>query len=217
MTERPLSEDRELLKRCGQGDREALQPLVRQYSDPARGLLVKLLGPSEDVDDVLSEVFVRLWRSAPRYRGECAPAAWIYRIAVTAATDVLRKRQYRKEAPLRDEHLEALAAPKGDDPEHLAIARDRDARYKTLVTAALERLPAEERVAVSLHYLEELPYREAAELLGCPVTTLRMRLFRGRRRMLAFLRERMGNDELQFLEPDTKPAGGFKPLADRSS
>ena len=81
-----MSVEKELIRRCGQGDHDALLPLIRVFWDPVRGLLVRLPAPTEDVDDVRSEVFVRRWRSAPRYRGECAPSAWIYRIAVSAAT-----------------------------------------------------------------------------------------------------------------------------------
>ena len=209
-----MSNERELIHRCGRGEADALQHLIRRYADEVRRLLVKLLGRSEDVDDVLGEVFVRLWRSAGRYRGDCAPHAWVYRITVSAATDVLRQRRSRAEEPLLPEQEAELRAPAAHGPEATLFARMREERCAELARAAMDGLPPDERVAVTLHYLEELSYREAAEVLGCPVTTVRMRLVRARRRMLAYLKDRVEYDELPLLGLGPETNTGLAPCVE---
>jgi len=183
--------------------------LLERYEPLLRPFLLRLLQDGEDTEDVLCDVFLRLWRTAGRFRGECAPATWIHRIAATSATDLLRRRQVagRLSIPLSDA-VAAMAAPTENEPDQILLQNERWARCAALAQLALAALPAEERVAATLHYLEGLSYRQIAELIAAPVTTVRMRLFRARRRMHARLRPMLDDEEWLLLEsPDTQSSG----------
>jgi RNA polymerase sigma-70 factor (ECF subfamily) len=200
-----MHDDRELIHRCARKESDALRELIQRYEPPLRGLLFRLLQREEDVEDVLCDVFIRLWRNASGFRGNCAPSTWIHRIAVTAATDVLRQRRgaERLFAPLEDGI--AAVAPLSAQPEQTLLDREQDARCKALARAALACLPPEERIAATLHYLEGRSYQEVAAVTGVPVTTVRMRLFRARRRMEAKLRAWMEDDEIPRQVQDRIP------------
>jgi len=189
-------EDTALIRRCAGSDPDALRALMKRWEPALRPLLFRLLDQhaTADVDDVLCDVFVRLWRTAGGFRGKCSARTWVCRIAVSAATDVLRQRRVQRcfFVPLSDQ----MPGGAGSEPEQALLDRERDARHRALARAALACLGAEERVAVVLHHIQDHSYGEVAAMTGVPVTTVRMRLFRARRRMQARLREWMEDDEI---------------------
>jgi RNA polymerase sigma-70 factor (ECF subfamily) len=186
--------DSELLLRCAAADATAMRELTGRYEPRLRQLLFRVLGDADDVEDVLVDVFLRLWRNAPRFRGECEVSTWIYRLATTAATDMLRSRRKarRQTAPL--EAGWEVAAPPSCGPEQSLLAREEETRCRAAVAAALERLTPEQRVVITLYYFENLSYREIAAVTGVAQTTVRMRLFCGRRKMLSYIQESLKDD-----------------------
>jgi RNA polymerase sigma-70 factor (ECF subfamily) len=188
-----MDTDAELLQRCAMGDPDAMRELIRRHEPVARRLVTRLVGPGEDLEDVLCDLFVRLWRTAPRYRGDCAPATWIQRAAVSAAVDLLRRRRSaRRFERLLHGRVDRAPVP---GPEQLLLDREWETERRELARAALALLPPQEQAAVTLYYLEGNSYQEVAALLAVPVTTVRMRLFRARRRMRDQLRKWMADDE----------------------
>jgi RNA polymerase sigma-70 factor (ECF subfamily) len=204
-----MPSDVELIRECATGDGDALRELTQRYEPLLRRFLGRMLNDAEDVEDALCDVFVRLWRTAPRYRAGCAASTWIYRIAATAATDMLRRRRVatRGQVPLEDTLV--VVAPPGDEPERLLLAGEQEEEYRRMARAALEILPPPERTVVTLYYLENLPYREVAEIAGIPVTTVRMRLYTARRRMHRYLEKWLTADETVHLGPEVACAGGL--------
>jgi RNA polymerase sigma-70 factor (ECF subfamily) len=198
-----MATDADLIRQCAQGDAAAARTLVERYEPRLRPFLMRMVGDREDAEDALCDAFLRMWRSAPRYRGECEVSTWIYRIAVTAATDALRRRRAGSRLVPLEEHLMA-AAPRACEPEHLLLMNEHQARCGALVRAALATLTPAEQITVTLHYLEDLSYVDVAAVTGVPLTTVRMRLFHARRRMQSRLRQLLEDDEIHELAKERR-------------
>src|SRR5438046_1101130 len=127
------------MDRCAAGDSDAMREIIQRYEPTLRRLLYRFLFTADDVDDTLCEVFLRVWRSAPRYRGECSVSTWVQRVAVSAATDALRRRRTRRDlhAPMVDESVPTAAS---EEPERVVLGRIAEERSRELVRSAIDTL-----------------------------------------------------------------------------
>ncbi|MBI5067875.1 MAG: sigma-70 family RNA polymerase sigma factor [Deltaproteobacteria bacterium] len=169
-----------LLLRARQGGRareEVVVELFRGHRAPLLGVCLHLTGDRADAEDALQEAFLSAHRALPAFRGEARLSTWLWRIAVRAALEVRGRR--RPAAPVDPE----LPAPPAEPP---LLARDEARR----VLAAMDRLPAEHRVVLSLFAAEGLRHREIAEILGVAEGTVWSRLHEARRRLAAALGRR---------------------------
>ena len=172
--------DGELVRRVGEGDAHAVEALVARKLPRMTALAVRLLGDRGEAEDVVQEVFVRVWRSASAWRpGAAKFDTWMHRVAFNLCTDRLRK---RREVRLPEEWDAADPAPNAD------LAMEAQARSDA-VGEALAALAPRQREAVVLTYYQELPNRDAAALMGIGVDALESLLARGRRALKARLEE----------------------------
>jgi len=181
-----------LVESARRGDEEAFIALVRRLGPGVRSLLTRLAGPAA-ADDLVQEAFFRAWRELATYRPDRgAFSTWVYRIALNAARDHLRRGRVRGAAEGRIAAGVSAAGPppaaEAGSPEGAAARREEEAR----VRAAVDALPEPERAVVLLHVHGGLSFREAAEALGCPVTTAKNRFAAALRRLREGLRERAG-------------------------
>ena len=181
------SEDSELVERCRAGDLSAFEPLVEKYRQRVWRLAFQLLRDREEAWDVAQEAFVRAYQSLPTFRGQSAFYTWVFRIVVNLATDRQRQRGARARAlggePVPEEEWERTVPDPGAGPESLATrAEERDR-----IRRALDSLPPNHRTIIMLSDIEELTYREIAELLGIPMGTVMSRLHNARKRLRALL------------------------------
>jgi RNA polymerase sigma-70 factor, ECF subfamily len=153
-----------LVLRAQLEDAAAFAELVERYHARLLFYLARLLGETHRAEDVLQEVWLDAWRALPRLADAGAWRAWLYRIARDRASRELRKRRLSLE-PI-EELL--IAAP---------AAEELSAEELALVRAAIDKLPAEQREAVLLKYVEEMTYEEIAAVAGCQLGTVRSRLF----------------------------------------
>jgi RNA polymerase sigma-70 factor (ECF subfamily) len=139
-----------------------------------------------DGEDYVQEAVIRAWRSFAQLEDEGAVRAWLFRIVHTVAIEVARKSSRRRELveiiALENRH-EALVAADEPDPLHVLVRSASDER----VRQALDSIPEEMALAVELHDVHELKYREIAEVLGVPLGTVMSRISRGRRLLAAVL------------------------------
>ncbi len=167
------------MARAGRGDRRAASILVERHTDKIYAVCVRTLRSGAAAEDAAQETFLRLWKNASKWRPQGAKfETWLYRVAMNICLDQLRKR--KREAPEE-------AAPEQVDgalrPDDRLLAAER----KRVVDAALETLPARQRVAISLCHYQELSNIEAAEIMGVSVEALESLLARGRRGLRAKL------------------------------
>jgi RNA polymerase sigma-70 factor (ECF subfamily) len=170
----------ELLARVVGGDRQAFELVMRNHEDRVFSVCLRILGDREKALDATQDTFLTVFRKASQFEGRSAVGTWIYRIAVNACYDQLRKTQRRPTESL-PEHVDPT------DPS--AEEAIESAALRPEIESALSQLPADFRNAVILADLEGLPLPEVAEVLGVPVGTVKSRVFRGRR----LLAQRLGN------------------------
>jgi RNA polymerase sigma-70 factor (ECF subfamily) len=158
--------------------------LIGRQGRWVRGVIFGVLGRVDEVDDVAQRVWMQVWREAPRLADAARWRAWLYRIARNAATDTHRRRRRRRKAldQIAQQPADRPSAPAG--PEHALLAGERQA----IMLDAIEALPALYREPFVLKHLQDLSYRQIAELLDVPTDTVETRLVRARR----LLREKLG-------------------------
>ncbi|WP_248966059.1 RNA polymerase sigma factor [Sphaerisporangium perillae] len=157
--------------------------LVARYSAVAHRTAA-LLGAGEETEDVVQEAFVKAFRHLRTFRREAAFRPWLLRIVANETHTITRSRGRRADLVLKAGAEPDLRVP--DDPEDVAIATDRRAKLLSAVRA----LPEREREAVVCRYFLQLSESETAEVLGCPLGSVKSRTFRG----LARLRKEVGGD-----------------------
>lgn len=175
------AEGDDLVARCQRGDRDAFRELfVRHRTDVVR-LVYRMLGPRADVEDVVQDVFLQVYRSLRDFRGDAKFSTWLHRVTVNV---VLMARRAAKSRPTHDGALDDDAAqPDGVLPDEDASRRERLRAFQRCI----DRLPEKKRVVFILHELEGLPAAEIASVVGAPVLTVRTRLFYARRELARFM------------------------------
>ncbi|WP_421183555.1 RNA polymerase sigma factor RpoE [Aeromonas enteropelogenes] len=173
--------DEQLVERVQRGDKAAFNLLVKKYQHKVVNLVARYVNNPGDVPDVAQEAFIKAYRALPTFRGESAFYTWLYRIAVNTAKNYLTSQGRRPpssdvEADEADSYGGGEALQEVSTPENLALTDE----IKRTVFAAIEALPEDLRTAITLRELEGLSYEEIAEIMDCPVGTVRSRIFRAR-------------------------------------
>ncbi|MEH8023184.1 RNA polymerase sigma factor RpoE [Gallibacterium anatis] len=172
--------DQILVERAQQGDKKAFNLLVARYQNKVAGLLTRYVS-ANDIPDVAQETFIKAYRSLDTFRGESAFYTWLYRIAVNTAKNYLMTQGRRP--PTEDvlaEDAESFDVGTKlrniDTPEHLILSDE----LKEIVFKTINELPDELKTAITLRELEGMSYEEIADVMDCPVGTVRSRIFRAR-------------------------------------
>jgi len=179
-----------LVQRCAAGEQPACTELVAEHQRMVVQLAMNLLSDRDEALDLSQEVFLRVFRTIHRFRGQSSLRTWIYRIAVNQARNRHRfwLRRHRADQVSLDQHV----ATHGDVLRGLGPAPDRVLAQKELaerLKSALERLPFEQRTAIVLREVDGLSYEEIAFSLGLPIGTVKSRLTRARQALRADLRD----------------------------
>jgi len=169
--------DRELVRRARAGSRQALTDLILRYQSKVVQWAARIVRSADDARDVSQEVFLRVFRSLPEYRGESEFSTWVWRITFNLSLN-WRERIMGRFLPLGEEAEAALPDP-GPGPEELL----RAARRSEAVRAAVLRLPAHFQVVVVLYYFRGLTYEQTAGALKVPVNTVKTHLSRAKARL----------------------------------
>jgi len=173
-----VSDDARLLSRVSEGDLRAFEELYRAYHPRLKRFLANILRRPHLVDEVLNDTMMVVWRQPEKYNGKSKVSTWIYAIAYRKALKALR----RRDEPIEDKTADAR--PSADPgPEQNVGQR----QLQTLLLKAMGELSADHRAVVDLTYFHEIGYREIAELMDCPVDTVKTRMFHARRRLKAML------------------------------
>lgn len=174
----PVS-DEELVTRSRAGDTDSFNQLVLRWERPIYALAYRHIGREDDARDVCQEAFLRAFRALPGFKGQAKFSSWLYRITLNLCRDWMRR---ERRAPF-------VATPEGVDiadlatPELSPVESIEDlVTRKDLsqhVARAMRRLPEEQRSAILLKEYHGLTFQEIAELQGCPLSTVKTRLYQG--------------------------------------
>jgi RNA polymerase sigma-70 factor (ECF subfamily) len=179
--------DEELVTRATAGDVDSFNQLVTRWERPIYALAYRTLGREEDARDVVQEAFLRAFRGLKGFKGQAKFSSWLYRITLNLCRDWIRR---ERRAPI-------VQLPEGTDPVDLADERvaptesveELVARREmsSAVARAMAELPEEQRTAIMLKEYHGLTFQEIAEMLDCPLSTVKTRLYQG----LSVLRRRL--------------------------
>ena len=182
-----------LVERVKRGDQRAFEMLVIKYQRRIERLIGRMVRDSDLVQDIAQETFIRAYRALPQFRGESAFYTWLYRIAVNTAKKALVD---LKRDPLVSEGSMTVSEDgdetsrieneltDGETPEALLASKE----IAAAVNAAIEALSEDLRQAITLREIEGLSYEEIAEVMNCPIGTVRSRIFRAREAIATRLR-----------------------------
>jgi len=180
--------DDALVARVCAGDRDAYAVLVSRYQDRLYSVTHSFVRDPEDALDLVQDTFVKAFQALPRFRGGSSFYTWIYRIAVNNCKDFLRRRAVRPAYSLEDEQLHDVGfEPVSADPEGDPAGTAERRELCAAVREAVARLPEKLRLAVVLHDIEGLPQQDVADILKCPLGTVKSHVFRGRARLRKLL------------------------------
>ena len=172
----PLSSDEIIVERALTGDAEAFGEIVRRWERRIFALSYGMLGREEDARDATQETFLAAFRTLRHFRGEAKVSSWLHRIAVNQCISRQRRSKVRSESALEDEqenHVSSFATPLNYSPAHVAEGRQET----VAVRRAINSRPVELRQVVVMKEFEELTFREIAETLDLPLSTVKSRLY----------------------------------------
>jgi RNA polymerase sigma-70 factor (ECF subfamily) len=171
--------DEELVARCRGGDTESFNTLIRRWERPIYALAYRIIGHEDEARDVCQETFLRAFRGLRGFKGQARFSSWLYRITLNLCRDWIRRQRRTPVVPAPDgvdliELADARAAPT-EQAEDLIARQD----LNRSVVKAMRLLSEEQRTAVILKEYHGLTFQEIADLLGCPLSTVKTRLYQG--------------------------------------
>lgn len=187
--------DKQLVAKVQKGDSRAFDVLVLKYQHKIFGLISRYVNDPDEVQDVAQEAFIKAYRALPKFRGESAFYTWLYRIAINTAKNYLVSRSRRppgSDVEIGDaEYFEGGGALREIETPETALF---GAELKIVVERAIRELPDDLRTAVTLREFDGLSYEDIAEIMDCPVGTVRSRIFRARESIDKQVREQMDGE-----------------------
>ncbi len=189
-----------LVERAKRGEVSAFEMLVVKYQRRIERLVGRMVRDTDLVQDIAQETFIRAYRALPQFRGESAFYTWLYRIAVNTAKKALLE---KKRDPLVFEGA-LVSTEEGEEPSRVESALTDGETPETVlagrqvaatVNAAIDALSEDLRQAIVLREIEGLSYEEIADVMNCPIGTVRSRIFRAREAIAVKLRPLLGTRE----------------------
>ena len=186
--------DQQLVERAQRGDKYAFELLVAKYQRRLQRLISRFVRDAAEAEDVTQEAFIKAYRALPAFRGESAFYTWLYRIGINTAKNYLvaLKRRAPTSTLFDSEESEDFEGVDGlqdtNTPENELMSK----QVAAVVNATLMKLPDDLRTALTLREIEGLSYEEIAEIMSCPIGTVRSRIFRARETVATNLRPLLG-------------------------
>ncbi len=198
----PLGEDRELVRRWKEGDQSAFEEIVRKYQQTIFNLIYHNIGYRNDVEDIAQKVFAKVYFSLTKFDNDRPFFPWLYRIAVNQCYDELRRLRRRKVLTFTElsldetDRIEALMNQNEIVPQFPEEAKELHA----LLLKMLEQLPDQQKMAIVLRDLEDVPYDQMAKMFKCTEQAARLKVFRARSRLRQMLEKALRRKGLKSPE-----------------
>ena len=189
--------DQQLVERAQRGDKKAFELLVVKYQRKLGRLLSRFIRDASEVEDVTQEAFIKAYRALPSFRGDSAFYTWLYRIGINTAKNYLVASGRRAPTVTDVDIEEAEDIEVGEQlkdmntPEQQMMTR----QIAETVNSTLNELPEELRTAITLREIDGMSYEEIAQIMNCPIGTVRSRIFRAREAIAERLRPQLGTSK----------------------
>lgn len=178
--------DFELIEAFRNGDVSGFNELVRRYQEKIYWNARRIIGRHEDADDVVQDVFVKVYKGLKDFRGESNLYTWLYRITINVSINALRKKRLKDFIPY-DHIMEEVFQSNSKTDDSL-----EQQEYQTILERAIERLPAKQKVVFNMRYHDEMPYEEIAKILRKSVGGSKANYFQAVKKIAEFVRKEMG-------------------------
>ena len=186
--------DQQLVVRAQAGDKRAFELLVIKYQRKVERLLSRIIRNQDEIQDVAQESFIKAYRALANFRGDSAFYTWLYRISVNTAKNYLVSQGRRAptstgyDAEEAEGFEDAVGLRDNATPDALLMSK----QIAEIVNSTIDKLPEELRTAITLREIEGLSYEEIAQIMDCPIGTVRSRIFRAREAVAEQLRPQLG-------------------------
>jgi RNA polymerase sigma-70 factor (ECF subfamily) len=174
-----------MISRCQQEDQEALKEIFDKYHKRVYGIAYGVVRQREEALDIVQEVFIKLFRSIKNFKGRSQFYTYLYRMVMNTAIDHARKAGKQFVSSLDEEGSFEPSDNAERGPERMLLQKELEGRVKL----AMDKLPAEQKVALIFRDVEGLSYQEMSEAMGCSIGTVMSRLHYGRRRVQELLKD----------------------------
>ena len=190
--------DQQIVERVQRGDKQAFDLLVIKYQRKLARLISQFIRDSGEVEDVTQEAFIKAYRALPSFRGDSAFYTWLYRIGINTAKNFLVSQGRR--APTNTQSFDSEDAENFEEGGNLRELNTPESELMSkqvaqTVNLTLDKLPEELRTAIILREIEGLSYEEIANVMNCPIGTVRSRIFRAREAISEELRPLLGTSK----------------------
>ena len=189
--------DQQLVVRAQAGDKRAFELLVIKYQRKVERLLSRIIRNQDEIPDVAQESFIKAYRALANFRGDSAFYTWLYRISVNTAKNYLVSQGRR--APTSTgydvEEAEGFEDAVGLRDNATPDAQLMSKQIAQIVNTTIDKLPEELRTAITLREIDGLSYEEIAQIMDCPIGTVRSRIFRAREAVAEQLRPQLGTSK----------------------
>lgn len=188
--------DEELMLSCRDGDEGAFETLYRRYEKPIFSFIYRIVMSAADAEDLCQETFLKVVRAKKNYQVSGKFKTWLFRIAVNLCRDRIRRMKFRShlslDAPMSSQNLEENELHKSiSDPSSDPMKYAAKDEMKTLVQQAFTMLPEQERITVILKEYHALKFSEIADIMNCPIGTVKSFNHRGREKLIKILSKYM--------------------------
>jgi len=179
-------EDQHYIDAIINGDTRAFTVLVERYKHMVFTLAIKILKNHEEAEEVAQDVFIKVYAALPTFKGNSKFSTWLYKIAYYRSLDCLKKQQRNLNTRSIDTDTEYHLSDMED-----TLASLEASERKLAIKSAIEELPPDDAVVITLHYFEELSLKEIAEIMNIAANTVKVRLFRSRKRLAELLKSKL--------------------------
>jgi len=178
-------QENDLIKRCQSGDQQAMEQIVRQYQNQVYNIAYGMLRNSEDAQDIMQEVFLRVWDKIRQFQFKSRFSTWLYRIVKNLSINEKNRQRRRQTSPMEMDDSQAWAPIDTMTPEKEALLVEK----QELMKVALAQLKKDYRTILVLREMETLSYEELSEVLGCSLGRVKSRLHEARMELRNILKQ----------------------------
>lgn len=183
----PPKTDLELVEAFRKGDISGFNELVRRYQEKVYWIARRVVGTHDDADDVVQDVFVRMFKALKGFRGESGFYTWLYRIAMNVSLNAIRARRFKD--ILRYDDTTETGSEEVELPD-AGVLRDE---YQTILERAIQRLPPKQKMVFMMRYYDEMPYEQMATILKKSVGGLKANYFHALKKIQEYVRKEMSS------------------------
>ncbi len=180
-----MQEDYEWVQAVLAGDKQAYAHIINKYKNPLYGTILRMTKNPHDAQDLVQEAFIKVYEQLEKYNQTGSFSGWLYRVAINHCMDEFRKKRYQ----MKQVEMDSVHDVNAEHPEVVFMKKEKSRQLERLIGT----LPEDERLIILLRYINELSYDAISDLVGVPLSTVRNKLHRAKRKMRKMVKREGGD------------------------